>query len=342
MVTTERVQNRGLSPYKPIPVTLELFQKVIGGDQDAYTRLHELLQPRFYRFFLRRVPQEAEDLTQDTLIAVVRNLDGLSFKQEDSFAEQFTRSCFGIAKKVLNGEMRRLAARKEIFSEVSLDWVQAKGLGDQVDRQSLKSEEEERGKIALKRWLSGHLSTMQNTVVIHSMKGKNLQEIAEVAGINKGQLRYEIRKARRIIEEDLLQPAGFCRITEFRDKSVEGLSKNALNQASVNGKLKVVKILGFYYTNKDNINEYLATRRDNVNESQLSEGYIFVGDHVTVAEYAVLRNHTGYRRELLAYVGNRAYIKNEDLEEFRKQRGTRTIKFDEDGNANLSDLAPTA
>ena len=183
---------------------------------------------------------------------------------------------------------------------------------------------------------------MQNTVVIHSKKGKNLQEIAEVAGINKGQLRYEIRKARRIIEEDLLQPAGFCRITEFRDKSVEGLSKNALNQASVNGKLKVVKILGFYYTNKDNINEYLATRRDNVNESQLSEGYIFVGDHVTVAEYAVLRNHTGYRRELLAYVGNRAYIKNEDLEEFRKQRGTRTIKFDEDGNANLSDLAPTA
>lgn len=53
-----------------------LVRRILSGDGDGFTRLHELYSTRLYRFALRRLgdPTEAEDVVQDVFLEVHRCL----------------------------------------------------------------------------------------------------------------------------------------------------------------------------------------------------------------------------------------------------------------------------
>ena len=79
-----------------------LVERVICGDQDAFSEIYESYFPRVYAFTLKRIgdPAEAEDLTQETFVQLYRSLP--SFEGRSSLLTW----TFGIAHNVCSRYFR--------------------------------------------------------------------------------------------------------------------------------------------------------------------------------------------------------------------------------------------
>lgn len=79
-----------------------LVERVIGGDQAAFSEIYESYFPRVYAFTLKRIgdPAEAEDLTQETFVQLYRSLP--SFEGRSSLLTW----TFGIAHNVCSRYFR--------------------------------------------------------------------------------------------------------------------------------------------------------------------------------------------------------------------------------------------
>lgn len=99
----------------------ELVDRIRSGDKPAENRLLGLYRPKIFRFFSSKVPpDDAEDLTQKVLLALLVRLKG-----DEPLHGQLRSLTFGIARKVLlNFCSGRAQGRKfdpEVETLVDLD-----------------------------------------------------------------------------------------------------------------------------------------------------------------------------------------------------------------------------
>lgn len=99
---------------KPEDVSPQLLNRATAGDRDALSALAGEVQGRVYAFISRTLTNEdgAQDLTQDTLVAVLRSLSTLRDR------DQFWPWVFSIAANTLRQHFRCEARRRALFHAV--------------------------------------------------------------------------------------------------------------------------------------------------------------------------------------------------------------------------------
>ena len=166
----------------------ELVERAIAGDRDAYAELARTLIGRLYAvaFLILRNQAQAEDATQEALVAAWRDLSSL--RDPDRFGawlhQLLVHSCYR--------EARRGRRRWAIESEVRETAVPALDPSiDIADRDEL-----ERG--------FRRLDADQRTVlVLHYYLGLSLDEAADALGIPPGTVRSRLHRATRAMRAAL-------------------------------------------------------------------------------------------------------------------------------------------
>lgn len=189
---------------------LELVQRAKSGDLDAFETLTSRHEQRVYALAMRmlRQEQDAEDVTQQTFLSVLENLDG--FRGDASFSTWLLRIATHAALKVIrkrNGlEMISLEAATEKADdgdfvphpEYIADWRQSpEQLVEQRETQILLDE-------ALARLDEKH----RMVFLLRDVEGLSIKETAEALGLSEGNTKVRLLRARLQLREQLTQTLG--------------------------------------------------------------------------------------------------------------------------------------
>lgn len=95
--------------------------RIKTGDDLAVAELDGYLRPMLDQYFARRLPDRAEDLTQDTLIEVYAALNRFEPRGKGDFAKSFNSWTFTIARNNLYLELRKVLGKPvRTFSEIKM------------------------------------------------------------------------------------------------------------------------------------------------------------------------------------------------------------------------------
>ena len=171
------------------------------GDANAFERIYHLHSRKIYNLCLRMTGDrtEAEDLTQDVFLQVLRKID--TFRGESAFSTWLHRMCVNIVL---------MRFRKKSIVQTSLDTIMnpekesdtpPKELGNPdlrlngvIDRVTLQA--------AINELPPGY----KVMFILHDIEGYNHDEIAEMFGCSAGNSKSQVHKARMRLRE-LLQNA---------------------------------------------------------------------------------------------------------------------------------------
>jgi len=106
----------------------KLVEEILGGSRERFDLLYETYFPRVYRFALKRLgdPGEAEDVTQEVFITVLRALP--SFQGSSSLLVWI----FGITRNTVNRRFRRRPPRFESLDEAAAELVSPQAPADRA------------------------------------------------------------------------------------------------------------------------------------------------------------------------------------------------------------------
>lgn len=342
------IPERRIGRQEDIPVNLSaIVGRVKAGDELAFDELFGYLTPRLQRFFQRRLPNDAEDLAQDTLTEMVAALPKYDMAVAGDQNRQFLGWTFTIARSVLNMELRGKIGRPATpFSDVNKHLGKseittiANDIGDRgiVDPNS-NTEQEALQEPPLdlsprfRERLAEMLSPDQLQVVDLRMNGKQIDQICQELGMTRRAALNRFYRAREKIEGDLIYPAGFKRVADY--------GENVMSHAASVGRLEAVKVLGLWYTTDEWVERY-NRRRVMVEPQVLNEGYVLLNESTTKDEYGTLLG-TRYTHLLRRQQG-RIYIRPSDLDLFRENRQRRNKRYEapDENYQHLSDFADTA
>ena len=159
----------------------ELVERAIAGDRDAYAELARTLIGRLYAvaFLILRNQAQAEDATQEALVAAWRDLSAL--READRFGAWLNR----LLVRACHREARRARGRRVVeVGDAALDTSPARDdLPRFLDRDQL-----ERG---FRRLDVEHRAIL----VLHHLEGFTLAEIGEVLGLPVGTVKSRLHRA---------------------------------------------------------------------------------------------------------------------------------------------------
>ena len=162
-----------------------------AGDLAAFDLLAHRYQPRLYGYALRMVghSQEAEDLTQETLLRAFASLGRFDANQP------FGRWLFGIAAHVCRDWLRWRFRRREQASAAS---GQAYVTATPRD-EAIAAEEQARVAQAVRRLPLKY----REVVVLHYMEDMGYEEVAATLGIRPDAARRRALRAREMLQRYL-------------------------------------------------------------------------------------------------------------------------------------------
>lgn len=162
-----------------------LLRRWLGGDQSAARQLVQHYQPELRRFFSCRQPADAQDLTQETLLAILEARD--RFRGDASFRTFLLR----IARYKLWAHRRRRHA-------VHIDW-------EIVESDLCHGEgEPEASADELERALQRLSPTLSRVITMSLEKQLTREAIAKELGIPPGTVASRIRNAKLRLRELLV------------------------------------------------------------------------------------------------------------------------------------------
>lgn len=301
-----------------------IVEKARAGDIIAMAELAEFIGPKILRYYRRRLPDEAEDLTQSSLMDIVQSLPTFVADPE-SPADAFMRWSFAIARNNLAGQFERITQEGEhlesfepyregtlypgnMNSPTSLwsydEYPVEQSSEEKSDLETLTFQFQER--------LKNILSPLELKVTQLRITGQNNKHISEATRISTGAVKQIVSSARHKIEQTLLYPAGFKLLAEYPDYHV-------LAVAAREGRVEAVKILGSWYSTDEWVKQY-QWKRTVVDQSLLNQGYVVLSEQSFhgYREYIILLRPK--YRNIVKRSGNRLYIKPKDLDRFRETR----------------------
>lgn len=173
------------------PPLSELMKAAQGGDQDAYRRLLETIQPVVFRYARRRVDSDAaaEDICQEVLLTMHRVRH--TYEPRRSFEPWM----YSIARSRVIDHLRkaRRVSAAEVLMEVLPEVPQATG--------------ETSGESALEI-LERLPASQREAFVMVKIEGLSTREAAERAGVTVSALKVRAHRAYNALKKALLPDAG--------------------------------------------------------------------------------------------------------------------------------------
>ena len=172
---------------------LDLAVRIAAGDEAAWHECYELYGQRLYRLLLSAVGyirEDAEDLLQETLIAVVRGV-----KQYRGESSLFSWMC-GIAlhKAATHRRWYRRFWRRLDHALAKQDWIQPRASGLDIEHLELT------GRVwGVLRSLPSHYS---DALLLKYVEGFDVREIAQIMGRSFLSAQSLLARARKRFREN--------------------------------------------------------------------------------------------------------------------------------------------
>ncbi len=173
----------------------ELLKLAQQGDYDAFEQLHNALAPGLGRFVRRLIGdgQEAEDVVQDTLLALYLNLSHIEP------VEKLRPYVFRIARNRCYDMLRRYGRYEEVSMDAD-DPVSVRVSFQIADERSTPPEE-------IAHWLLLQIEVREamddlpelqsQTLMLYAEEGLSYAEIAQVMGVSIGTIKSRIFHAKK-------------------------------------------------------------------------------------------------------------------------------------------------
>ena len=196
-----------LTPETP---DVELVRLAKAGDLDAFEVLTSRYEQRVYALAMRmlRQEQDAEDVTQQTFLSVLENLEG--FRGEASFSTWVLRIASHAALKIIRKRKGLNTVSLEEVTEASdnvnsiphpefiADWRQSpENLVEQNEVRLLLDD-------ALTRLDEKH----RLVFLLRDVEGLSVRETAEALELSEGNVKVRLLRARLQLREDLTRVLG--------------------------------------------------------------------------------------------------------------------------------------
>lgn len=179
-----------------------------NGDKAAGERLLQGIQTRVYQFILRQAAstQDAEDLTQETLLEVYRNL------QHFQGSSRFSTWVLGIAQnRVRNYHNRSATFRFPTTDTEVLETLPEPRAGPE-ESYLISSRIQ-----ALQRGFADYLTPdLREALTLVSLEGMGYEDAAEILNLPVGTVKTRVFRARKMLKNGL-QAAG--QLTLFKENS---------------------------------------------------------------------------------------------------------------------------
>lgn len=166
---------------------LELLQAWRGGDSTAGNELFDRHFDRLYRFFAYKLPDQAEDLVQQTLLSCVRSQE--SFRGEAAFGTYLYR----IARNKLYDALQ-VRGREQPFDPMQ---VAVADLAESPSRLLARDQDQQLLVHSLRR-LPVQLQVLVELRFFEQLRGPQL---AEVLDLPEGTVRSRLRRALKLLKE---------------------------------------------------------------------------------------------------------------------------------------------
>ncbi len=173
-----------------------LMSRAQAGDRDALAALLERFRPRVWSVCRRMTGVgPAEDLTQDTLVNVVRGID--TFGGGSAVSTWVIRVAMNVCLSYLRREGVRKAERAGTGGAADAGGLEGRepGVGSGVEQ----TEELTRVARALSRLDDGQRAVL----VLRDVQGLDYGHIAEVLGIKRGTVKSRISRAREALRAEI-------------------------------------------------------------------------------------------------------------------------------------------
>lgn len=168
----------------------ELLDRWRSGDNSAGNQLLKRHFDALYRFFTNKLPDQADDLIQSTMMACVRGVS--SFRKECGFRSFL----FVVARHELYRFIRTNYRSREVF-DPSL--VSVADMGPSPSSALAKRKEQRLLLLALRRIPL----ELQIVLELHYWEGLSTSELADAMEIPQGTVKSRLRRAREALEREL-------------------------------------------------------------------------------------------------------------------------------------------
>lgn len=188
----------------------ELVQRAKAGELDAFEMLTTRHERRVYSLAMRMLRQEedAEDITQQTFLSALENLDG--FRGEASFSTWLLRIASHAALKVIR--------KRKGLETVSLEEAtEASEHSDSIPHPEFiadwrQSPEQLVRKHEIKRLLDEALAQLDEkhrlVFLLRDVEGLSIRETAEALDLSEANVKVRLLRARLQLREQLTQTLG--------------------------------------------------------------------------------------------------------------------------------------
>lgn len=170
----------------------ELIEAHRRGEASAVEVLvaRHLARVRSLLFQLVLDRDEADELTQEVFVSVLRNLDG--FRGEAAFATWLHRIAVNAARQAA----RRKRSRR---SEATRGARDSNGEASAPEAELIRSEQRD----GVQRALAKLSLPLRSAVVLTVMQGLSASEAAEIEGCPVGTMYWRVHEARRLLRDEL-------------------------------------------------------------------------------------------------------------------------------------------
>jgi len=177
----------------------ELITRAKAGDEAAFERLLQQLQPQIYRFGMQlcRHPQDAEDVLQDTLVTVFNSLG--DFRQEASLSTWL----FTIARGFCIKKKRKEASPKT----VPLDQLESGTMPPNIKAHQDEAIENKETWQAIAMAMDRLEPNHREILLLRDIQGLSSKETAEVLGLSLSATKSRLHRARASLRAQMAQPA---------------------------------------------------------------------------------------------------------------------------------------
>jgi RNA polymerase sigma-70 factor (ECF subfamily) len=197
-------------PLTPETPDADLVSRAKAGELDAFEALTNRYEQRVYGLTMRmlRHEQDAEDVTQQTFLSVLENLEG--FRGEASFSTWVLRIASHAALKVIRKRKGLNSVSLEEATEPSGDFNSVPHPEFIADWRQSPEHLVERNEI--RRLLDDALTRLDDkhrlVFLLRDVEGLSVRETADALELSEGNVKVRLLRARLQLREDLTRVLG--------------------------------------------------------------------------------------------------------------------------------------
>lgn len=179
----------------------EFLDRLRAGEEQAFRQLVDAFQDRIYNLTLRltRNPDDAEELTQETFLAVFDKIGGFEGRS------RLSTWIYAIASNGALSRLRKKGGNSVTFDEEilqSVDWTRNPGVVFQVRKEDdpvLREELAEKLEKAIDSLPEGY----RELFIMKEVQEMSIKELAEIFGMNGGAVKTRLHRARLMLRTRL-------------------------------------------------------------------------------------------------------------------------------------------